>query len=92
MITVKQQHNAYVEFEVAVGDPQPIPEEFLGSDGKDEYGRTHYQPHRKLRLTAREQDVDTLLVKMLSHEDTHLSELSCSSGCHACEQGSPSPF
>jgi hypothetical protein len=84
---IRQQHHAYVEFEVEVGEPEPIPEDYRGFDN-----RTHYQPTRKLRLTARENDVDTLLVKMLAHEDTRLSELSCTSGCVACATGQASPF
>jgi hypothetical protein len=86
------EHQAYVEFEIEDGEPQPIPADCLNADGKDDFGRTHYTPHRKLRLTARERDVDLLLVKMLHHEDTHLSELTCASGCPACRNGSKSPF
>lgn len=85
--SVGLQHTAYVEFEIEVGEPLPIPEEYREFDT-----RTHYQPTRKLRLTARESDVDTLLVKMLSHEDTHLSELSCAARCSACKSGYKSPF
>lgn len=86
------EHQAYVEFEIEDGNPLPIPAEFLNPDGKDDHGRTHYTPHRKLRLSARERDVDLLLVKMLHHEDTHLSELSCTAGCPACKAGNKSPF
>lgn len=88
-ITIKQAHTAYVEFEVEVGEPQPIPEEcrHLSLDN-----RTHYQPTHKMRLTAREQDVDLLIKQMTAGNGIYLSELSCAAGCSACKHGEESPF
>lgn len=87
--TAKIAHTAYVEFEVEVGDPRPIPEEcrHLSLDN-----RTHYQPTKKMRLTAREQDVDLLIKQMTANERIWLSELSCAAGCSACKRGEVSPF
>lgn len=80
-------HTAYVEFEVEVGEPVPVPEECRHMDS-----RTHYQPTRKMRLTAREQDVDLLIKQMTANDSIYLSEVSCAAGCLACERGEVSPF
>lgn len=80
-------HTAYVEFEVEVGDPQPVPEECRHMDS-----RTHYQPTSKMRLTAREQDVDLLIKQMTSGKGIYLSELVCAAGCSACKYGDHSPY
>lgn len=86
-------HQAYVEFEVKSG-VEVLPEwerrfreEYMGVPHGPTV--THYQ---RLRLTAREQDVDTLVRRMTSDPDTYLSELSCTAGCKACETGHTSPF
>jgi hypothetical protein len=86
-------HQAFVEFEVK-SCVEVLPEwerrfREEHSGFPQEHTVTHYQ---RLRMTAREQDVDTLVSRMTSTPGAYLSELSCTAGCMACECGHPSPF
>jgi hypothetical protein len=89
----RNAHKAFVEFEVK-SYVEVLPEwerrfREEHSGRPQEHTVTHYQ---RLRMTAREQDVDTLVARMTSTPGTYLSELSCAAGCPACQCGHASPF
>jgi hypothetical protein len=86
-------HTAFVEFEVATfteflsEEEVKYREQYMGR--KVEPTVTHY---RKLRLTTRERDVDSLIDRMTAGPGVFLSELSCSADCTMCKRGGRSPY
>lgn len=83
-----REHQAFVEFEQATGPPEDVSDDPIAQ----QLGMTTFQPYRKIKLLARERDVDALIKTMTAAPGTHLSELSCGSNCPACSLGQQSPY